>query len=85
MICRFLSLLLILIGSATDGMEWMIDETLDRLIRERKVRPTIVVGIWNTPKRKREYELSWASRVEIPLRFLLPPHRHQRRRHAGGA
>ena len=29
------------------GMEWQIDETLDRLIREKKVRPTIVVGIWS--------------------------------------
>ena len=37
------------------GMEWQIDETLDRLIRERKVRPTIVVGIWSTPKRLQEY------------------------------
>ena len=37
------------------GMEWQIDEALDRLIRERKVRPTIVVGIWSTPKRLQEY------------------------------
>jgi enterochelin esterase-like enzyme len=37
------------------GMEWQIDEILDRLIRENKVRPTIVVGIWNTPKRLQEY------------------------------
>ena len=37
------------------GMEWKVDETLDRLVRERKVRPTIVVAIWNTPKRLREY------------------------------
>ncbi|HVU31372.1 MAG TPA: alpha/beta hydrolase-fold protein [Sphingomicrobium sp.] len=37
------------------GMEWQVDETLDRLIREKKVRPTIVVGIWNTPKRLQEY------------------------------
>ena len=37
------------------GMEWQIDETLDRLIRERKVRPAIVVGIWSTPKRLQEY------------------------------
>ena len=37
------------------GMEWQIDENLDRLIRENKVRPTIVVGIWNTPKRLQEY------------------------------
>jgi enterochelin esterase-like enzyme len=37
------------------GMEWQIDETLDRLIQEKMVRPTIVVGIWNTPKRLQEY------------------------------
>jgi enterochelin esterase-like enzyme len=37
------------------GMEWQIDETLDRLIQDRKVRPTIVVGIWSTPKRLQEY------------------------------
>jgi len=37
------------------GMEWQIDETLDRLILEKKVRPTIVVGIWSTPKRLQEY------------------------------
>jgi enterochelin esterase-like enzyme len=41
--------------SAGYGMEWQIDETLDRLIREKKVRPTIVVGIWSTPKRLQEY------------------------------
>jgi pimeloyl-ACP methyl ester carboxylesterase len=37
------------------GMEWQIDETLDRLILEKKVRPTIVVGVWSTPKRLQEY------------------------------
>ena len=37
------------------GMEWKIDEVLGRLIAENKVRPTIVVAIWNTPKRLREY------------------------------
>jgi enterochelin esterase-like enzyme len=42
-------------ASAGYGMEWQIDETLDRLVREKKVRPTIVVGIWNTPKRLQEY------------------------------
>jgi pimeloyl-ACP methyl ester carboxylesterase len=36
-------------------MEWEIDEHLDRLIRAKQVRPTIVVGIWNTPKRLQEY------------------------------
>ena len=42
-------------NTAGYGMEWQIDETLDRLIQEKKVRPTIVVGIWNTPKRLQEY------------------------------
>jgi len=37
------------------GKEWQIDEHLDRLIRAKQVRPTIVVGIWNTPKRLQEY------------------------------
>ena len=37
------------------GKEWKVDETLDHLIREGQVRPTIVVGIWNTPKRLQEY------------------------------
>jgi enterochelin esterase-like enzyme len=37
------------------GMEWEIDEHLSQLIAEKKVRPTIVVGIWNTPKRLQEY------------------------------
>jgi enterochelin esterase-like enzyme len=53
-------------ATAGYGMEWQIDETLDRLIREKKVRPTIVVGIWNTPKRLREYVPSKAFR-------FLPP------------
>jgi enterochelin esterase-like enzyme len=42
-------------AAAGYGMEWQVDENLDRLIREKKVRPTIVVGIYNTPKRLQEY------------------------------
>jgi len=41
--------------SAGYGMEWEVDEHLDSLIKANKVRPTIVVGIWNTPKRLQEY------------------------------
>lgn len=37
------------------GKEWLVDEVLDRMIREGQVRPTIVVAIWNTPKRLQEY------------------------------
>jgi pimeloyl-ACP methyl ester carboxylesterase len=49
-------------AAAGYGMEWQIDETLDALIREKQVRPTIVVGIWNTPKRLQEYVPSKAFR-----------------------
>jgi pimeloyl-ACP methyl ester carboxylesterase len=51
------------------GMEWKLDETLDRLIRDRKVRPTIVVAIWNTPKRLREYVPSKAF-AHLPPRYM---------------
>jgi pimeloyl-ACP methyl ester carboxylesterase len=42
-------------ATAGYGMEWEIDEHLSQLIAEKKVRPAIVVGIWNTPKRLQEY------------------------------
>ena len=42
-------------AAAGYGMEWEIDEHLSKLIADMKVRPTIVVGIWNTPKRLQEY------------------------------
>jgi glycosidase/predicted alpha/beta superfamily hydrolase len=37
------------------GVDWGVDETMTRLIGERKVRPAIVVAIWNTGKRYQEY------------------------------
>jgi len=43
-------------STAFGGVEWGIDETADRLIREGAVRPVIIVGIDNTGKdRIREY------------------------------
>jgi predicted alpha/beta superfamily hydrolase len=42
-------------AAAGYGMEWEIDEHLSKLIAGKKVRPTIVVGIWNTSKRLQEY------------------------------
>ena len=36
--------------------EWMVDETITRLLRERKIRNVIVVGVWNNGKyRHTEY------------------------------
>ncbi|MBA3512216.1 alpha/beta hydrolase-fold protein [Sphingomonas sp.] len=51
------------------GMEWKIDEVLGRLIAQNKVRPTIVVAIWNTPKRLREYVPSKAFR-RLPPAYM---------------
>lgn len=37
------------------GVDWGVDETMTRLIAEGKIREAIVVGIWNTPERTKEY------------------------------
>lgn len=37
------------------GVPWGVDEALAGLAREGKVRPAIVVGIWNTARRVAEY------------------------------
>jgi enterochelin esterase-like enzyme len=35
--------------------EWKVDETMNDLISSKKVKPSIVVGIWNTGSRWQEY------------------------------
>ncbi len=42
-------------ASSYGGVDWGIDETMTRLIAARKVRPAIVVAVWNTPLRGQEY------------------------------
>jgi predicted alpha/beta superfamily hydrolase len=37
------------------GVDWSIDETADRLIKEKKIPPVIIVGIYNTSDRTKEY------------------------------
>jgi len=37
------------------GTDWALDETMTRLIEEKKVREAIIVAVWNTPKRTMEY------------------------------
>jgi enterochelin esterase-like enzyme len=51
------------------GKEWEIDEHLNRLIAAKKVRPTIVVGIWSTDKRLREYVPSKAFST-LPAQYM---------------
>jgi predicted alpha/beta superfamily hydrolase len=46
---------LFLPGNSFGGMEWGIDETMDSLLRLGLIKNTIVVGIWNSPKRFIEY------------------------------
>ena len=48
------------------GIDWEIDETMTRLIGEKKIREAIVVGIWNTPRRTREYMPAKAARLFAP-------------------
>ena len=40
---------------AFKGVDWGMDETIEGLINEGLVPGMIVVGIWNTPQRDREY------------------------------
>ena len=37
------------------GVDWGVDETMTRLVAERRVRPAIVVAVWNSPARFAEY------------------------------
>ena len=37
------------------GREWHADEVADRLVREGRIPPVIIVGIWNTSERVAEY------------------------------
>lgn len=42
-------------ASSFIGVDWGIDETMTRLIAEKKIPAAIIVAIWNTPKRLAEY------------------------------
>ena len=37
------------------GIDWAVDEVMTDLIEKGAVREAIVVGVWNTPKRREEY------------------------------
>ncbi len=42
-------------GSSFIGVEWRVDETVERLIKAGKIPPLIVVGIYNNADRMNEY------------------------------
>ena len=45
------------------GIDWGVDEALETLVADGSVRKTIVVGIWNTPKRSREYHPAYVREL----------------------
>lgn len=51
------------------GKDWRVDETVSRLIRQKKIKELIVVGIYNTSDRLDEY--SWSEKGQDYLRFLI--------------
>jgi predicted alpha/beta superfamily hydrolase len=50
---------------SSSGDAWELDKAMRLLISENRVRPAIVVGIWNTEERMREY---------LPNKPFYPPH-----------
>ena len=50
------------------GKDWRVDETITRLIKQKKIKEIIVVGIYNTPDRLDEY--SWSEKGQKYLQFL---------------
>lgn len=42
-------------ATSFSGVEWGMDETAQRLIESKEIRPLIIVGIYNTPARVEEY------------------------------
>lgn len=51
------------------GKDWRVDETASRLIRQKKIKEIIIVGIYNTPDRLDEY--SWSEKGQNYLKFLV--------------
>jgi enterochelin esterase-like enzyme len=56
-------------ATSMGGEPWAVDRHLARLARDRRVRPTIVVGVWNSPTRSRDYAPA------APLATLPAPER----------
>ena len=54
--------------SVFNRLEWQVDEALDRLVKDRKVIPVIIVGIDNAGKRLRPNEY-----LPYEDKFLQPP------------
>lgn len=55
--------------TAFAGVDWRIDETASKLIRQNKIKEVIIVGINNTPDRLEEY--SGSAKGQSYIKFLL--------------
>lgn len=51
------------------GKDWRVDETVLRLIKQKKIKEIIVVGIYNSPDRLDEY--SWSEKGQNYLKFIV--------------
>ena len=51
------------------GKDWRIDETIMKLIKQKKIKEIIVVGIYNSPDRLDEY--SWSEKGQNYLKFIV--------------
>jgi len=51
------------------GKDWRIDETLTRLIKQKRIKEIIVVGIYNSHDRLDEY--SWSDKGKNYLKFVI--------------
>jgi len=51
------------------GIDWRVDETLTRLIRQNKIQEIIVVGIYNSKDRLREY--SGSEKGHSYIKFII--------------
>jgi enterochelin esterase-like enzyme len=56
-------------ATAFAGVKWGVDEAVDRLVREGRMEPVIVAGVWNSPAREQEYHPD-RPRAERYLHFL---------------
>lgn len=60
---------------AFNNVDWGVDETMQRLLTEGKIRDSIVVGIWNTANRLKEFspEKAFNENNADPKKYKMPP------------
>lgn len=51
------------------GADWRVDETVTKLIKQKKIKEIIVVSIYNTHDRLEEY--SWSDKGQKYLKFII--------------